>query len=104
MNDKQEPRITIRIDADLSDLIPGYIENRRNDIGAMRAALEQGDFETIRVLGHGMKGSGGGYGFEAITEMGRSLEQAAKNGDIDGIQQQVTELSAYIDHLHIIFE
>lgn len=103
MSEEHEPRITVRIDEDLSDLIPGYLENRRKDIDAIRAALDQGDFETIRVLGHGMKGSGGGYGFDAITEIGRSLEQAAKSADADGIKQQVDELASYLDRLDIVF-
>ena len=63
----EDERIVVRIDKDLEDLIPGYIKNRHNDIESMHTALESGDFENIRILGHSMKGSGGGYGFDEIT-------------------------------------
>jgi len=104
MTQENEERIVIRIDPDLADLIPGFLENRRKDIGNILTALERGDHETIRILGHSMKGCGSGYGFEAITDLGRSLEQAAKSGDVEDIKKKAAELSAYLDHLHIVYE
>jgi len=53
-------KIVVHVDADLDDLIPGYLQNRREDVKAVWQALENQDFETIRVLGHTMKGTGGG--------------------------------------------
>ena len=99
-----EELTVVRIDPDLADLIPGFLENRRKDITKILTALEQGDNETIRTLGHSMKGCGSGYGFNAITDLGRALEQAAKEGDTTAIKQQVAELSSYLDHLDIYYE
>ncbi len=99
-----ENRVLVRIDRDLEDLIPGYMENRRKDIASIMQALEKNDLESIRVLGHTMKGSGGGYGFDRITEIGRSLEEAAKNGDKNTILRQAEELSEYLDHIDIVYE
>ncbi|MDH3257475.1 MAG: hypothetical protein OEM27_07640, partial [Nitrospinota bacterium] len=61
--DSQSEKIRVRIDRDLQDLIPEYLKNRGKDLLAYRQALEEGDFDSIAVLGHSMKGSGGGYGF-----------------------------------------
>jgi DNA-binding NarL/FixJ family response regulator len=58
----------VKIDRDLEDLIPGYLEKRLADVTSIREAAGKNDFEMIRVLGHTMKGSGGGYGFDRITE------------------------------------
>src|SRR6056297_1978726 len=102
MTQENEKKIEVSIDKDLADLIPTYLENRRKDIANIRAALEQGDYETVRVLGHDMKGSGGGYGFEEITEFGRSIEQTAKNQDPESIQKQVADLLEYLDQVHVI--
>ena len=66
--------------------------------------LEQNDAETIRILGHNMKGCGSGYGFDGITDLGKSLEQAAKNGDKEEMKRKVSELSAYLDSLDIVYE
>lgn len=99
-----DDRITVRIDRDLEDLIPGYLENRRKDMGSIRQALEKEDLEAIRVIGHTMKGSGGGYGFDRITDIGRTLEEAAKNGSKEKILQQADELSKYLDNIDIVYE
>jgi HPt (histidine-containing phosphotransfer) domain-containing protein len=101
---KQEERIIINVDPEIADLIPGFLENRRNDIKAMDVALKQGDFETIRVLGHSMKGAGGSYGFDGVTDIGKSLEDAAKDNNTELIKRSVGELAAYLDRVEVIYE
>ena len=54
---RQDDKIIVHVDPELEDLIPGFLENRRNDVKSMSEALEQGDSGTIRVLGHSMKRS-----------------------------------------------
>ncbi len=100
----QEDKIVVHIDADLQDLIPGYLANRHADIHAMREALAQGDYETIRILGHSMKGSGGGYGFDAITEIGGSIEHAARDREPDTIRRWVGELRAYLERVQVLYD
>jgi HPt (histidine-containing phosphotransfer) domain-containing protein len=101
---KQEERIIVHVDPEIADLIPGFLENRRKDIKSMGEALKQGDFETIRVLGHSMKGAGGSYGFDAVTDIGKALEDAAKNTNAVEIQRSVGELAAYISRVEVIYE
>jgi HPt (histidine-containing phosphotransfer) domain-containing protein len=101
---KQEEKIIVHVDPDIADLIPGFLENRHKDIKTMGEALTQGDFETIQVLGHSMKGAGGSYGFDAITDIGGSLEQAAKDKDAEGIQRSVQELAIYLDQVKVVYE
>lgn len=98
----QGGKILVRADPDLADLIPGFLDNRRKDITVMQEALERGDFETARVLGHSMKGAGGGYGFDAITDIGAALEQAAKDKNPEGIRQGLSDLSCYLDRVEVV--
>jgi len=95
---------TVIIDEELEDLIPGYLENRRQDIALILSALERNDFETIRAIGHKMKGSGGGYGFDRITEIGRDLEAAAKQAINQDIHERIHELRDYLDRVQIVFQ
>lgn len=97
-------RIVVQVDADLEDLIPGYLQNRRQDVDSILQALEKQDFETIRILGHTMKGTGGGYGFDAITELGRALEEAAKGRNIADIRQKAAALLAYLQAVEVVFQ
>jgi histidine phosphotransfer protein HptB len=97
-------KIVVQVDADLEDLIPGYLQNRRQDVDAILQALENQNFETIRILGHTMKGTGGGYGFDAITEMGRALEAAAKDKNGPAIRQGVAALLDYLGAVEVVLQ
>src|SRR5437879_13204997 len=96
-DDDRAAKTIIRGDPDIAELIPGFLENRRKDIAAMLDSVQRGDFETVRVLGHSMKGAGGGYGFDAITEIGAALEQAAQQRNAAEGRNRVHELSRYLD-------
>lgn len=102
--EQQGGKIQIHVDPDLADLIPGFLDKRRKDTVALLTALDDGEFETVRILGHSMKGSGGGYGFDAISEIGAALEQAAKGKNTDEIRQQVSDLSGYLDRVEVMDE
>jgi HPt (histidine-containing phosphotransfer) domain-containing protein len=97
-------RIRVVVDEDIADLIPEYLERRYADVGAIRSAIEDGDFETVRILGHGMKGSGGGYGFDAITLIGAALEQAGIHADAVGAEASIDELADYLTRLEVSYE
>ena len=100
----EEHHVTVKIDRDLEDLIPGYLENRRKDVVSIREALKNNDLDTIRIIGHSMKGSGGGYGFDRITEIGKSIEESARDMDREGIAGHIDELSRYLTRIEIVYE
>jgi HPt (histidine-containing phosphotransfer) domain-containing protein len=97
-------KIRIRIDADLEDMIPGYLANRYKDVTEIIEALVLFDYEKILIAGHSMKGSGGGYGFDTITEFGAALELGAKNKGSDCILKEVNNLKQYLDRLEVFYE
>lgn len=103
-NIRNGERIIVIVDAEIEDLIPGFLENRRKDVKTLEQALAEGDYETIRTLGHKMKGAGGGYGFDAITEIGRSLENAAQDKNTEEIREHVQELSYFLEHVEVVYE
>ncbi len=99
----QQGEFVVVVDDDLQDLIPGYLEGRRKDIAAILAALERDDLELIRTIGHKMKGSGGGYGFDRITEIGRGIETAAKDSNRQDILDEANDLRDYLDRVKVVF-
>ena len=94
----------VEINNELKELIPWYLDNRINDIKKIRDALEKADYETIRLLGHSMKGSGGGYGFEQITWIGKAIEQAAILKDASAVLTQIELLQNYINNIDIRYK
>lgn len=99
-----DDRIIVHVDPDLEAVIPRYLENKQKEVQTIRGALEKADFETIRILGHGMKGSGGGYGFDPITDIGASLERAAKENNSGEIQKSIDELLNYLRRIEIVYD
>jgi HPt (histidine-containing phosphotransfer) domain-containing protein len=94
--------ILIRVNPKVADLIPGFLQNRRQDVRAILDALDRSDFETVGSLGHDMKGAGGSYGFQAITDIGTALTQAAESLDNYASRKWVGELSRYLERIEVV--
>ncbi len=101
--DNPKEKIVVQIDPDLEELIPTYLGNRRKDVEAIRKALGEKDLETIERLGHTMKGSGGGYGFDITSAIGANLEQAAKENSLDEIKSSLNELADFMDRVQVVY-
>jgi PAS domain S-box-containing protein len=81
----------------LAERTPAYLESCRDNVIVMNEALDRADFEAVTILGHNLRGSGGGFGFQTITDIGASLELAAGDADVDASRKWVGELSRYLD-------
>ncbi|MCC7431309.1 Hpt domain-containing protein [bacterium] len=88
--------ILVKIDIDLEDLVPGFLENRHNDIDLIKKLINEGNFSEIQRIGHSMKGSGGGYGFDEISVIGKYIEEASKEKDVNVILENIKNLADYL--------
>ncbi len=96
-----DEKIIVQIDPDLEDLIPGFLVNRVDDIAKLQSALNESDFENITSIGHSIKGVGGGYGFDLMSELGANIETAGKNSDVDIIRENINRLDDYLKRVEI---
>jgi histidine phosphotransfer protein HptB len=94
-------KIIVQVDPDLEDLIPGFLENRSLDVEKLRSELEKNDFDSICSIGHSIKGVGGGYGFELMSELGANIETAAKASNADAILENVNRLDDYLKCIEV---
>jgi len=85
----------------LATRVPAFLQNRRRDVITMLDALARGDCESVRLLGHSMKGSGASFGFQTISGIGAALEREATSADTDASRRWVGELSAYLDRVEL---
>ena len=97
-------KIVVEIDPDLEELIPGYLQNRMNDAQDVQALLNNADFESIQRMGHTMKGSGGGYGFDFISAIGFALEDGAKEKDAKKIQNTLHDLCDFLERVEVVYK
>ena len=97
-------RISVRPPAGIEEAIPLFLETTREDLQALSRFLDDGDYSRIRFIGHDLKGSGGGYGFEPISAIGKTIEEAAKRSDSREISRQIAALTNYLDRLDVILD
>jgi CheY-like chemotaxis protein/HPt (histidine-containing phosphotransfer) domain-containing protein len=101
---RRKDTILVRINLKLADLIPGFLQNRRNDVSKILDALDRDDFATVESLAHGMKGAGGSWGFQRISDIGADLEQSAVKVDADASRRWVGQLSSYLDRVEVVYD
>ncbi|MDQ6950853.1 MAG: PAS domain S-box protein [Mariprofundales bacterium] len=65
------------LDEGVLELLPGYLSNQRQRLSDMEQALADGDFNTIRIAGHSIKGTGSSYGLPQLSALGATIETAA---------------------------
>jgi signal transduction histidine kinase/CheY-like chemotaxis protein len=94
-------RNVIEVEDGMEDVVPAYLEKRRGEIALYSAALDKGDFETVRGLAHKMKGTGAGYGFPVLTEIGSEMEQAAKAGAAAQIRESLERMRIYVGSIEL---
>ena len=92
----EEHTTVVYVDEDLADLIPEFLENRRRDVERITRLVQEGKYEELTRLGHNMKGSGGGYGFTEISEIGQAIEEAGARGDREAMTRLCDRLAAYL--------
>lgn len=97
-------RVIVSVDEGLSDLIPGFLMRKRADINSVLNAIAQHEYAHIGRIAHRVKGEGGSYGFDTITELGRSLEVAATTCDDSAVTAIARQLLNYIDHVEVVFQ
>jgi CheY-like chemotaxis protein len=83
----------------LAARVPAFLQNRKNDVVIILAALLRGEFELVERLAHSMSGAGASFGFQTISDIGRALETAARAEDLQASQLQVEELSSYLERV-----
>ena len=91
------PSGVVVVDPDIQDLVPKFLENQRANVELVADLVKNSDFESVRRIGHNMKGTGKGYGFEIISSYGASLEQAASRSEADDVQKIAAKLKSYLD-------
>ena len=102
-NRSAEDVITVYIDQGLEEIVPGFLENRWRDAQTLETALQESNLAQIQLIGHRMRGDGGGYGFDAISTIGAALEQAAAREDRNAIQRHTAELIDFLARVTVVY-
>jgi len=95
---------TVTLARDFEELIPGFLENRRQEVGVLQAALAGGDYAELQQLGHRMRGVGETYGFDRVTAFGARIEEGAAAGDRAALATAIAEYADHLQRLRVVYE
>ncbi|WP_243544314.1 Hpt domain-containing protein [Pseudodesulfovibrio tunisiensis] len=95
---------TVCVDPELAPIMPRYLELCRANLRTLLDAVRHGDHETVRLLGHKLKGSGASYGLNRISELGAALEIAGREERPGQAGQLAAEAEHYLNTIRIIYE
>ncbi len=88
-------RAVREFDADrefLRELVGGFLNNVREQVELLRAAMEKGDAETVRREAHSIKGGAANICAESLSLAAWKLETAGKSGSLDNGREMLGEL------------
>jgi signal transduction histidine kinase/DNA-binding response OmpR family regulator len=94
----------ICLDQDFAGFIPKFLEDVHESIRFMAEALGKNDYEFILKTSHRIKGAGGGYGLNPVSEFSRAIETAAREKNKTEIRKQLKKLTRYLQHIKITYK
>ncbi len=103
MSTSPSDELEVVVDAELKDLIPGFLQRRHEELNRLPELLAQADWRAMRLLGHSLKGNAGGYGFTGLGQIGRQIEMAAIEMDVDKVAQASQCYQRYLDKVVITY-
>lgn len=92
---------TIEVDPDLKDILPGFIESRREILNGIAQRLDAGDFEELRRLAHVLSGSLGMYGFQWASDLAHRIEIEAQSRNAARIADLLATLKRHFETMEI---
>jgi signal transduction histidine kinase/CheY-like chemotaxis protein len=98
----RDDRIQISVGDWVKPVVGRYLDQRRDDVAKLLAALDRGDYATAQMLGHQMAGTGAAYGFGPISEIGIAIEQAALARNMAQIRACTEDLDRYLSVVQVV--
>jgi len=77
----------------ISSIIDAFISEMPSHLAELNTALQTNDIAIAAALSHKIKGSAASIGANMLARIARHLENAAKEGDIQPLEQGIQDLT-----------
>lgn len=74
-----------------------YLTRRQTEVAQLKESIAQDSFDFAQVVGHRLKGHGETFGFPYISSLGVTMEQAAKEKDMEKLKAVVKSLDESVE-------
>lgn len=89
----------VQSDPSYADLVEEFVAGLDDRVHSMGQSLADGQFDTLKSLAHQLKGSGGGHGYQILTEVAATLEEQARNQELQACQTSLEELTSIVSRV-----
>ena len=93
----------VYVDESFADIIPWFLDNRKEDIKRIQEFIDVSDYEQIQRMGHRWKGTCASYGFQKLSEVGEALENLAARKAKEDMQDLLKKTGDYLGSLEVIY-
>lgn len=96
-----------RVDGDLpflKELAGLFLQQRPNQLELIAQAVAERDAEQLMQAAHSLKGSVGNLSGNAVYELSLRLEKKGRDGDLNGVEQELADLKTEMEKLRIALE
>ena len=83
-------------DEEWAEMQEMYINHTSKELEKLKTQLNLDSIDSIRTFGHNIKGSGGMYGFNEVTDLGLQIETAAKEENLESIKSNLEVLEDFL--------
>jgi len=83
-------------DEEWAEMQEMYINFTSKELEKVQESMDTATMESLRTFGHNIKGSGGMYGFDRVTELGAKIETAANEDKLDDIKSFFKDLNDFL--------
>jgi len=83
-------------DEEWAEMQEMYINFTSKELEKVQESMDTATMESLRTFGHNIKGSGGMYGFDRVTELGAKIETAANEDKLEDIKSFFKDLNDFL--------
>jgi signal transduction histidine kinase/DNA-binding response OmpR family regulator len=81
-------------DPEMVEAIREFIDELPRQVTQLQKSLDESDLEKLQTLVHQLKGAGGGYGFDIVTQLAQVAEHAIRSGEtLGGVRPHIERLA-----------
>ena len=99
----QNEKVIVNVTSDLEEIVPGFLQNRQNELPRLSNSVAIQDFATLRDIGHRLMGNAAGYGFDDLGQLGSKLEKAAAAGDLQAAASIAMAIESYLKNVEVVY-
>jgi HPt (histidine-containing phosphotransfer) domain-containing protein len=94
---------TFSDDSDMRELVEMFVAEVPDKITAFETYASTRNWPKLRQLSHQLKGSAGGYGFDEVTPLAQSLENAVRSQqpDVEAVDARIQQLVEVLRRLSV---